>query len=193
MTVCKQGRSLIILFLIITGCSQKQSLEWIPFNWEGDTISSKYIEKAYLYIPVKIDDLPDNFTMQLDLGAMETMFFGKSIKPYLEKYTSLANKLDSFKIYPNMIFRNVNLHMGTVDIKFDIWHHHYLGEEIPRDSLHSKTPKDIGIIAPDMFQDKILMIDYKSCRLAVSDRLPAEYKNLPAVEFTLQKGVLSHW
>jgi hypothetical protein len=39
--ICKQGIVLIILFLIFTGCSQKTSLEWIPFYWEGDTISGK--------------------------------------------------------------------------------------------------------------------------------------------------------
>jgi hypothetical protein len=177
------------LFLIFFGCSQK-SLEWIPFNWEGDTISGKYIDKAYLYIPVKIDDLPYDFTMQLDLGTLQTQFYGKSIKPYLEEFTSLANKLDSWQGNKDVIFRNVNLQMGTVDIKFDVWHHYNFGEEIPKDSLHSKTPKHIGTIAPDIFQNKILVIDYKSCLLAVSDHLPAEYKDLPAEKFELIDGII---
>jgi hypothetical protein len=46
----KHGLSLILLFFIFIGCSQKQSLDWVPFNWEGDTISGKYIEKAYIYM-----------------------------------------------------------------------------------------------------------------------------------------------
>ena len=54
----KHGLSLILLFFIFIGCSQKQSLDWVPFNWEGDTISGQYIEKAYIYVPVKIDGLP---------------------------------------------------------------------------------------------------------------------------------------
>ncbi|MHC1691301.1 MAG: hypothetical protein AB9833_10785 [Bacteroidales bacterium] len=182
--------SFFISFLILTGCSQKQSLEWIPFNWEGDTISGKYIDKAFIYIPVKIDDLPYDFTMQLDLGTIETQFYENSIKPYLNEFTSLANKLDSIESDKNIIFRDVNLQMGTFGLKLDVWHHRNFGEEIPKDSLHSKTPKHIGTIALDMFLNKILVIDYKSCRLAITESMPAEYKDIPAEEFELNNGII---
>ena len=72
----KHEISLILLFFIFIGCSQKQSLDWVPFNWEGDTISGKYIEKAYIYVPVKIDGLPYDFTMQFDLGTYQSVFYG---------------------------------------------------------------------------------------------------------------------
>ena len=91
MNLHKQGITFVFLLLIFTSCSQKQSLQWIPFSWEGDTISGIYIEKAYLYIPVKIENLPDNFTMQFDLGTYNTVFYGKPLDPYL-KESSLANK-----------------------------------------------------------------------------------------------------
>lgn len=186
MHTYKQGVALLILFLTCIGCSQKPSLEWIPFHWEGDTISGKYIEKAYLYIPVKIEDLPYDFTMQFDLGTYNTVFYGNPFTPYLAECTSLANKLDSIGM-----FRNVRLQMGTVEFKnANVVFRTDFGEEIPKDSLHSKTPKHIGTIAADMFQNKILVIDYKSCRLAVSESLPAEYKNLPAAKFDLVDGIM---
>ncbi len=191
MKTCKLGIILFIPFLIFTSCSQKASLEWIPFNWESDTISGKYIEKAYIHIPVRIDDLPHDFTMQFDLGTFGTQFYGNAIKPYLDEYPSLADKLGSAQDVENILFRNVNLQLGTVGFNgIDIWHRGNFGEEILKDSIYSTTSKHIGTIAPDIFQDKILVIDYKSCRLAVSDSLPAEYKDLPAEEFESEDGII---
>ena len=178
-----RGIVIIPLLFILIGCSQKQSLEWIPFTWEGDTIAGQYIEKAYIYVPVKIDDLPHDFIMQFDLGTTTTVFNRKALDSYLEEYPSLAEK---FK-FP--MFKNVNLRMGTVEFNgIDIGYTSNLHETIPKDSIYSKTPKDIGTIAPDIFQNKILVIDYKSARFAVTDSLPVEYKYLPSEEFELANG-----
>lgn len=191
MKTIKPGIFLIILSLVFAGCSQKSSLKWIPFNWVGDTISGQYIDKAFLYIPVKIEDLPHDFIMQFDLGTHSTQFYGNTLQPYLDEYPSLTNKLGSLNGMENILFRKVNLQMGTVKFNgIDIWNHVGFGEEIPKDSIYSKTPKDIGTIAPDIFQDKILVIDYKSNRLAVADSLPAEYKDLSAEKFELVDGLI---
>jgi hypothetical protein len=157
----------------------------------GDTISGKYIEKAYLYIPVKIDDLPHDFTMQLDLGTYGTQFYGNAIRPYLGEYPSLANKLEAVRGVEDIVFKHVNLQAGTVSFdNMDVWHRKEFGEAISKDSIHSTTPRHIGTIAPDLFQDKILIIDYKAGRFAVADSLPAEYKNLPAEEFESADGIM---
>lgn len=187
MKIHKQGLFFILLLLSCIGCSKKQSLEWIPFNWEGDTISGKYIEKAFIYIPVKVAGLPSDFTMQFDLGTGRSMFYGNSIEPYLAEFTPFANTLDS----TSGLFRDICLKMGRVEFKeIDIEYRKNFGEITPRDSIHSKTPKHIGTIAPDIFRNKILMIDYKLNRLAVSDSLPDEYKDLPAEKFELEGGIM---
>lgn len=128
--------------------------------------------------------------MQLDLGTTETQFYGNSIKPYLEKYPSLANKLDSTHQYKNIIFRDVNLQMGSVNFLFDVWHHIGFGEEITQKIFQSKTSILIGTIAPDLFKNKILIIDYKLNRFAVSDKLPIEFQDLPTVTFELINGII---
>ena len=185
MNIHKQRIFFILLLLICMSCSRKQSLNWIPFEWEGDTISGRYVEKAYLNIPVKIKGLPHDFTMQFDLGTQKTVFYGNSIKPYLEEYVSLASKLDSTK----SIFDNVSLQMGSVMFPaIEMVYYKDFGDVIPKDSIHTKTPKHIGTIAPDMFRDKILVIDYKLNRMAVADNLPAEYEGLPAEKFELKTG-----
>lgn len=182
----KHGISLILLFFIFIGCSQKQSLEWIPFSWEGDTISGKYVEKAYIFIPVKIEGLPYDFTMQFDLGTYQSVFYEHPLEPYLKEYPSLMNNLDS-----TGMFRNLSLQMGMVDFdSINIGYKKDFGDQIPEDSLHSKTPKHIGTIASDMFLDKILIIDYKSNYLAISDFMPTEYDDLPAEKFELTDGIM---
>ena len=185
MKIHKQGITFVLLLLIFTSCSRKQSLQWIPFSWEGDSISGIYIEKAYLYIPVNIENLSDDFTMQFDLGTYNTVFYGNPIDPYLEK-SGLVNKLDS-----TGMFKNVCLKMGAIPFNnINVVYKKDFGEKVPIDSLHTKTPKHIGTIATDMFQDKIVIIDYKSCRLAITDSLPNEYTDLPAEKFELTDGIM---
>ncbi|RHJ95357.1 hypothetical protein DW095_02775 [Bacteroides sp. AM07-16] len=185
MNMRKQGILFILLLLICTGCSQKQSLNWISFNWEGDTISGRYIEKAFIYVPVKIENLPCDFTMQLDLGTDQTLFYGNSIEPYLEEFTSLADK------YEIPMFNDITLQMGSVKFTgIDIGYYNNFGEKISKDSLLSETPKHIGTIASDIFRGKVLVIDYKSGRFAVLDSLPAEYEDLPAEKFELKDGIM---
>ena len=179
MNLHKQGITFVFLLLIFTSCSQKQSLQWIPFSWEGDTISGIYIEKAFFNVPVKIEGSPYEFTMQFDLGAYNSIFYGNTFTPYLEELPSLISKRDSTGMY-----KNVHLQIGTVEFSnVNIGFKQNFGNEIPKDSLHSNTPKHIGTIASDIVQDKILIIDYKSSRLAITDFLPIEYKNLPAEKF----------
>ncbi len=185
MKVYKQGMPLLILLSFFISCSQKSSLEWSSFSWVGDTISGQYIEKAYLCVPVKIDSLPYEFNMQLDLGTNQTVLYGNVIDPYLEDHISLAGKLDSVDLF-NGIFRNVTLYLGTEELAgMDIGYMKYFGDELPKDSIYTKTSKHIGTVAYDLFRDKVLMIDYKSGRFAVSNSLPAEYKHLVAEEFEL--------
>lgn len=186
MNTQKQEIFLILLLTILTSCSQKQSMQWIPFSWKSDTISGKYVEKAYMYIPVKIEDLPYDFTMQFDLGTYTSLLYGNAVDPYLKKSTSLINKLDSTRIWA----RNVSLQLGTIKLdSIDLGYKNNFGEKIPEDSLHTKTPKHIGTIAPDMFKNKILIIDYKATKFAVADQLPPEYKDLPAEKIELEDGI----
>jgi hypothetical protein len=183
----KKYISMIILVVLAgshyRGYSQERPPEWIPFRWQGDSISGRYLDKAYMYVPVKIEDLSVDFTMQLDLGTTRTLFY-KPISLYLRQSSALAGKLDTVHmanvgVVKDAIFRDVDLRLGSVEFSSDVWNTTLAG-----------TPEHIGTIAPDLFRDKIVVIDYPSCRLAVSDVLPAEYADLPAVPFELSEGII---
>ena len=62
------------------------------------------------------------------------------------------------------------------------------GTPMTADSVTTKTPKHIGTIAPDLFQDQVLIIDYPNNRICLSEELPSEYSNLDFQDLILESG-----
>jgi|688.fasta_scaffold233591_1 hypothetical protein len=177
-------QSLLLSFLFFSITTSGQKLDWIPFNWEGDSVSGKYFDKLAITIPVTLDNLTHKFNMQFDLGATSTVIYGNSIKPYLEKYDELKNKIDTTLTFwiqsqKNFKFKSMNLKLGAVLFEnVDIGHFQGFGENIPLDSMSTKSEKHIGTIAPDIFQDKILIIDYSNKRLCITKVLPRQFSKV---------------
>lgn len=188
----KQKFIILIVFLTISSYGQK--LDWIPFNWVGDSISGKYFDKLVMTIPVTVEDLPHKFNMQFDLGAINTMFYGNSIKPYLEKYNTLKSKIDSTLTFraqsqTNYMLKDVLFKLGNVSFgKRNIGNFKNFGDEIPKDSVMSKTEKHIGTIAPDLFQNKVLIIDYKNQRICVTENVPKQFKKASFQKYKIKEG-----
>ena len=67
-----------LIFLIGT-TTFAQKMQWIPFNWEGDSLGGKYFDKVAMTIPVSLDDMPYKMMMQFDLGAMVTVVYGNPL------------------------------------------------------------------------------------------------------------------
>lgn len=184
----------INLILLISFSTFGQKLDWIPFNWEGAGISGKYFDKLAITIPVTIDKLPHKFNLQLDLGAINTVFYGNSINPYFEQYKELKNKIDTtlkfrMQSQTNFKLKNVELILGKVNIgKINIGIFKNFGDEIPKDSVNTKSEKHIGTIAPDVFQDKILIIDYAKRRISITDKLPKVYSNATFMPYKIKEG-----
>ena len=176
-----------ILFCLITQLTCfSQKLNWIPFEWVSDSISGKYYDKLAINIPISIDGLPHKFKMQFDLGAVTTVIYGNSIAKYLDKYSGFNNKIDSTKSFiingqKNPMFKNVGLSLGNVSFgERNIGYFKDYGEPIPTDSIYTSTEKHIGTIAPDLFKDKYLIIDYPNKRICVTKNLP---RKLAKVDF----------
>ena len=85
MKIHKQGITFVLLLLVFTSCSTKTIAAMDSLQLEGDTISGIYIEKAFLNVPVKIENLPYEFTMQFDLGTYNSVFYGNTFAPYLKE------------------------------------------------------------------------------------------------------------
>ena len=178
----------VLVCISITSCFQKKSEnpEWIPFTWESGYEWGKYIEKMTIYIPVTIDNLPYNFTMQFDLGTSYSGFYVNSLKPFLEKYPSLKNKLDSTL----HIYRKIDLKLGKVLFEDIDISQYKMGTEYSLDSINSGSEIEIGTIGVDLIQNKVLIIDYNLNRLAITETLPAEYQNVIFEEFKIENGLI---
>ena len=85
-----------------------------------------------------------------------TIIYGNTIKPYLNRYYKLREKLDSIFIFEGQkdtMFRNVDLKLGMID--FGNHNMAYLkdfGYNIPHDSINTISEKLIGTVGPDIFQ-----------------------------------------
>lgn len=189
-------RQLVILFCLALGpaaaCGQR--LHWLPFNWEADILGGRRFDKVAITVPVTIDSLPHKFNMQLDLGAVTTVVYGNSIAPYLEKYPALKAKMDTTRTFriqsqKNAKLAGVRLALGGVPFgAHDVGYFKNYGDKLTAAALARRGEVHIGTIAPDLFQDKVLIIDYPRKRLCVSDNVPAKFAKAAFQPFKLKDG-----
>ncbi|MDR1398932.1 MAG: hypothetical protein LBJ41_03310 [Treponema sp.] len=148
------------------------SASWIPFHWSDPN-------KSAIYLSVTIDDIPRKLTMQFDLGANVSLFYENALAPFLEAYPSLAGKLD--RIADFSYFYPISLRFGDVVLdELRIFKYGNFGEQVLAEELDSDKNIDIGTIGSDIFQDKILIIDFPSQRLCVTEQMPLEYQTVAA-------------
>ena len=184
----------LLITLVITSLSFGQQNSCFDFAWEGATASGRYIPKAAMNVSVTVDNMPHEFTMQLDLGAVTTELYGNSLQPYMDAYPTLIEKIDSTKTFminneEHIMFREMTLKMGDLEFNnMDIGLFAGYGTPMTADSLKTKTSKHIGTIAPDLFLNKVLIIDYPNNRICLKEELPDEYSNLDFQDLVLESG-----
>ncbi len=169
-------------------------VDWSPFIWAKSKLGDRVIEKAAIRIPVTLDSLPQRFTMQLDLGLPVTALSGNAIEPYLEEYPGLRHKLDTNRYVlahgrPYPLFHGINLTLGNQLFQDrEIAYYKGYGRTMDKDSIFLKTEVRVGTLGSDLFQNKVLIIDYKNARFAVTDHVPEEFRNLQFEKFEYDQG-----
>jgi hypothetical protein len=187
-------KTLLMLLLTICSTMEAQKINWIPFDWVGESIEGRYFDKLLITIPVSLDKLPHRFNMQFDLGAVNTVVYGNSFKAFLAKYPDLNAKIDTslkFRIQSqtNYMFKNVAFKLGRVSFgNRNIGYFKNFGDDIAADSVNTKSEKHIGTIAPDLFLNKILIIDYPNKRIAVIATLPKQFAKVAFQPFKIEDG-----
>ncbi|MBF6641131.1 hypothetical protein IVB69_06540 [Flavobacterium sp. J49] len=189
---------LAIIFLLglsnFTLYSQSNS-KWIHFDWQGETIYGKHFDKVAMSIPLKVENMPYNFCGQFDLGATTTMLYENSFKPFASYYPVVMEKLDT-SLAPYYLNGRKSFFLKGLNIQLD----HSLfpnrnialipnyGDTYPVGSINSPSQKLVGTIAPDLFQNTYLVIDFKNNRLRTYTKLPKKYKKADYVDATIRKG-----
>jgi hypothetical protein len=191
----KHRNLLLILIICSSSLFGQTKSDWINFDWHGETIFGKYYPKVAISIPMKIENLPYNFCGQLDLGATTTMIYENSFKTFSEKFPQVLQKLDT-TINPYYLNGRKSYFLKNLSFKLDkttfqdrnIALIPNFGDEILNDSINTKSQKLIGTIAPDLFQGKILVIDFVHQRLITFDKLPKQFKKANFVTAVIRKG-----
>lgn len=188
------ARLVVLLTLLLTIPALGQQLPWIPFSWSGTTLAGRRFDKAAIMVLVTLDNLPHRFLMQLDLGAVTTVVYGNPIQPYLEKHPALKAKLDTTRTFrmqaqKNAMLTHVALKLGPVSFgPRDIGTFKNFGDSLTAATLAAAHPVHIGTVAPDLFQGKVLVIDYPHQRFCVTDKVPATFIHASFQPFKLKDG-----
>jgi hypothetical protein len=156
------------------------ALSWAEFIWAGNRMGSRYFEKAAMLIPAKVDGLPYDFVFQFDLGATATLLNGNTLTaivakhPEFDRTTTHRNHI--FKFWESTTaFEDLSITFGGIKARTrscQVMRNY--GENASLNELNAGLPINLGSLGADLFQNKILVIDYPNRRLAVCDALPAE-------------------
>lgn len=174
----------------ITNSNKNQSeISWAKFNWVNKFINGKYFEKVAINLPCKIENLPYTFTFQLDLGADRTGIYENNLSSFYKSNPELLNNVKRLK---NPIqfwnskksYNNLNLSFGDYIAKNNkSYLYNNYGEKINLESIKKNDTIHIGTIGVDLFKNKVLIIDYPNQRIAICEKIPAEFtKNLIDIE-----------
>lgn len=163
---------------VSTAKTSNADLLWTKFIWAHDSLGNRYFERTAMLLPVKIEGLPDTFLFQFDLGADITRLYGNPLKAILRKHPEF-NRIRRYKgslLFWNTqtAFKDLSLFLG--DIKATTRNCYVMsgfGKHISDDLLTDSSPIKIGTIGADLFQNKILVLDYPNQRFAICDTLPA--------------------
>ncbi|SFQ78858.1 hypothetical protein [Hymenobacter arizonensis] len=155
------------------------ALSWAPFTWAGMSMGGRYFEKAAMLIPAKVDGLPYDFVFQFDLGATVTLLNGNTLTgivakhPAFNRTTTHINHL--FKFWqPTTAFEDLSLTFGATNATTrSCYVMRKYGEKVSSKGLNAGLPINLGSIGADLFQNRILVIDYPNRRFAICDTLPA--------------------
>ena len=79
--------------------------------------------------------------------------------------------------------------MGQVSFgNRNIGHFKNFGDNITADSINTKTAKDIGTIAPDLFENKVLIIDYPNKRICIATVIPKQFQKAQFRPYKIKDG-----
>ncbi|OWP64910.1 hypothetical protein CDA63_00705 [Hymenobacter amundsenii] len=153
---------------------------WFPFTWHTAKLSGKE-HKVALLVPVKVKDLDANFIAQFDLGSDATLLYGEALKNYFATRAQLYALLDTTRSgmsdsgIRNYGTTGLPVVFGPMQVARPLFMSGY-GDEVPQDSLHTKSPKSVGTIGGDFVAGKVLVIDYPQQRMCVLNSVDAYWE-----------------
>jgi hypothetical protein len=142
----------------------------IPLVWSGDSINSKWDPYAALLIPVRLENCPDEYYMQFDLGSPNTILYMDELKDISARYPSVGPFTNSTK-------KLVDFHFiagGAKIIAKEIVVHKVKGPGIDK---NKGAINIIGTFGGDLIENKIAIIDYPGRTLFLGASIPVHLQS----------------
>ncbi|KIC65201.1 hypothetical protein [Chryseobacterium taiwanense] len=149
------------IFLLVLLLSQIQyaQAQKIDFKWEKDSLNGKLIEKIAMSVPFFIEN--KEYRFQFDLGANTTLIYDKCF----EKTQFIKNrKIDkNSEAAGHQVFSIENQNIKIGDFKKNNYKLSGL--------LNFDQDEACGVVGADIFQYKILIIDFPNNQILITDKL----------------------
>lgn len=168
---------LIFISFTLLNCNSSQknkltkSTKKSNFCWVSGKIGNRTFEYGAIYISVSINGI-NNLPFQFDLGANQTLVYENPLKNFPELHNKLeiidgdANGMEIFKLdsldlsFGGYSFQDYTSY-GLVDY----------GSKINNNIKPCENEGHFGSIGADLFQNKILVIDFKNQNFKLLDKL----------------------
>lgn len=170
------------LCMVLAGCmvsnkptDEAKNYPWFSFSWYSAKLSGRNFDKVAMLIPVKVNDLNADFTLQFDLGSDATLIYGNTIGSYYKESEIKNFLVENSKSTDNggkttYSTKDIVYHLGKISVNTLKYLDGY-GDKIVTDSLLTKSQKHIGSLGADVFANKILIIDYPNKKMCILDSL----------------------
>jgi hypothetical protein len=96
--------------------SEPKEIVYSEIIWKSDSIQNMLVEKAFFFVPVKIEGIKENLYMQFDTGIPETYFYGITLSKLLESNTSMKTEYSKDSI---QFLKKPVLNIGEMRFKAD--------------------------------------------------------------------------
>ncbi len=139
------------------------------FVWLADTAHQQNEPYATMLIPVKLPHCPQQFYMQFDLGAPNTVFYKAKMNTIAQRYPKSVNLVDSTQLNNQQLLINgAVINSSSITLKA-------FGNAVI--NWKSKGIYNIiGTIGADLLLHKTIIINYPKADLQIADSIPAELK-----------------
>lgn len=135
-------------------CHVSDGADTIPIHWLGNDFS----DRAGMFVPIQLENVPDTFYLQVDLGAVQSVMYGRSLQSVIDKYHLV---LDNSKWVKSLAFELGNLH-----VKYDSIPAPDYGEDFLCEPDEFKI---VGTLGADFFMHKKVVISFSNSFIKLSD------------------------
>ncbi len=157
--------------------SQNQNeISWMKFKWIDKELNGRQFYKTAMFIPCKVEGIPNVVTFQFDLGADLSGVYEKNFSSFYNLNPNLKASVKKIAFRNKKYHENLKIQFGdyiaTTKSSFIYSNYGEVVEDFkPTDTIH------LGTIGADMFKEKVLIIDYPNQKFAICDKIPEKYNN----------------